>query len=62
MLAASRSPEIMADSAVEIFCGPAKDANGQCYIDVDVLAAAGVDDLSRYGGGEHPIMDIFVDD
>ena len=62
MLAASRSPEIMADSAVEIFCGAAKDANGQCYIDVDVLAAVGVDDLSTYGGGEHPIMDIFVDE
>ncbi len=61
-LAASRSPQIMADSAVEIFCGPANDANGQCYIDVDVLAAVGVDDLSRYGGGERPIMDIFVDE
>jgi citronellol/citronellal dehydrogenase len=37
------------------------DVNGQCYIDVDVLAEAGVEDLSRYGGGPNPIRDIFVD-
>ena len=38
-----------------------KDANGQTYIDADVLAAAGITDLSRYGGGDDPIWDIFVD-
>ena len=58
MLAASRSPEIMADAAVEIL---GSDATGQCCIDSAVLAAAGVRDLSRYGGGPDPIMDIFVD-
>jgi hypothetical protein len=26
-----------------------------------VLAEAGVEDLSRYGGGPNPIRDIFVD-
>ena len=57
----SRSPEIMADAAVAILTGPPKDANGQTYIDADVLAAAGITDLSRYGGGEDPIWDIFVD-
>jgi citronellol/citronellal dehydrogenase len=61
MLAASRSPEIMADSAVAILCRSPAEVNGQCYIDVDVLAEAGVDDLSRYGGGPNPIRDIFVD-
>jgi citronellol/citronellal dehydrogenase len=61
MLAASRSPEIMADSAVAILSRAPADVNGQCYIDVDVLAEAGVDDLSRYGGGPNPIRDIFVD-
>jgi NAD(P)-dependent dehydrogenase (short-subunit alcohol dehydrogenase family) len=60
-LAASRSPEIMADAAVAILSRPAAEVNGQCFIDVDALAAAGVDDLSRYGGGAEPILDIFVD-
>jgi citronellol/citronellal dehydrogenase len=60
-LASSRSPEIMADAAVAVLSGPPRKANGQCYIDSDVLAAAGVDDLSRYGGGDDPILDIFVD-
>ncbi len=61
LASSSRSPEIMADAAVRILTGPAKEANGQTYIDADVLAAAGVTDLSRYGGGEDPIWDIFVD-
>jgi hypothetical protein len=30
--------------------------------DVDVLAAAGVSDLSGYGGGDHPTWDVFVDE
>lgn len=61
MLARSRSPEIMGDAAAEIFSRPAAEVNGQCYIESQVLAAAGVTDLSRYGGGDDPILDIFVD-
>ncbi len=61
MLAASRSPEIMSDAAVEILSCPAAQASGHCYIDSGVLTAAAVQDLSRYGGGPAPIMDIFVD-
>ena len=61
MAARSRSPEIMADAAVEIFSRPADEVNGQCYIDSVLLADAGVTDLSRYGGGDDPILDIFVD-
>ena len=61
MAARSRSPEIMADAAVEIFSRPAAEVNGQCYIDSVLLAEAGVTDLSRYGGGDEPILDIFVD-
>ncbi|BBX09325.1 SDR family oxidoreductase [Mycolicibacterium aichiense] len=60
-LASSRSPEIMADAAVEIITSPAAKVNGGCLIDSDVLRAAGVEDLSRYGGGDSPIIDIFVD-
>ena len=41
MIAASRSPDIMADAAVAILSRAASDANGQCYIDVDVLDRGG---------------------
>jgi NAD(P)-dependent dehydrogenase (short-subunit alcohol dehydrogenase family) len=61
MLAASRSTDIMADSAVAILTRAPSEVNGQCYIDVDALAESGVTDLSRYGGGPNPILDIFVD-
>ncbi len=61
MAARSRNPQIMADAAVEIFSRPAAEVNGQCYIDSALLTDAGVTDLSRYGGGDDPILDIFVD-
>ena len=61
LASASRSPQIMADAAVQILTGPAKEANGQTYIDAEVLTGAGITDLSRYGGGDDPIWDIFVD-
>lgn len=57
----SRSPEIMADAAVEIVSRPSREATGNCYIDADVLHSAGVADLSRYGGGDQPIPDLFLD-
>ncbi|WKG01854.1 NAD(P)-dependent oxidoreductase [Mycolicibacterium sp. HK-90] len=61
MATQSRSPEIMADAAVEILSRPAAEVNGQTFIDSEVLTAAGVTDLSRYGGGDNPIIDIFID-
>ncbi|MDM4139938.1 MULTISPECIES: NAD(P)-dependent oxidoreductase [Mycobacterium] len=57
----SRSPEIMADAAVEIISRPSREATGNCYIDADVLHSAGIADLSRYGGGDEPIPDLFLD-
>jgi len=57
----SRNPEIMADAAVEILSRPAAEVNGQTFIDSQVLTASGVTDLSRYGGGDNPIIDIFID-
>lgn len=60
-LKASRDPQIMADAAVEILSRPARETTGQCFIDSEVLASAGVTDLSRYGGGDDPTLDIFVD-
>jgi citronellol/citronellal dehydrogenase len=61
MAARSRSPEIMADAAVEILARPPADVNGKCFIDSAVLADVGVTDLSRYGGGDNLILDIFID-
>lgn len=57
----SRDPQIMGDAAVEIFSRPPADVNGKCFIDSQVLTDAGVTDLSGYGGGYDPILDIFVD-
>lgn len=61
MLERSRDPKIMGDAAVAILSRPAAEVNGQCFIDADVLTSAGVTDLSSYGGGDNPILDIFVD-
>jgi len=60
-LARSRDPKIMGDAAVAILSRPAADVNGKCFIDVEALASAGITDLSSYGGGNDPILDIFVD-
>ena len=57
----SRSADIMADAAVAILSRPAAEVNGECFIDADVLTASGVTDLSRYGGGDDPMWDIFLD-
>jgi citronellol/citronellal dehydrogenase len=61
LAARSRNPQIMGDAVVEILSRPAAAVNGQCYIDAELLADAGVEDLARYGGGDDPILDIFVD-
>lgn len=57
----SRKPDIMADAAVEILSRPGTEVNGLTFIDSEVLTASGVTDLSRYGGGDNPIIDIFID-
>jgi NAD(P)-dependent dehydrogenase (short-subunit alcohol dehydrogenase family) len=59
LAASSRSPEVMADAAVEIISRPAREATG--HIDAEVLQCIGISDLSRYGGGEQPIPDLFLD-
>jgi citronellol/citronellal dehydrogenase len=61
---ASRSPEIMGDAAVVLLkehslTGPRR--SGECLIDDEVLAAAGVHDLSKYGAGPDFALDLFVD-
>jgi citronellol/citronellal dehydrogenase len=50
----------MADAAVAVLKrGP--EVTGRTFLDVDVLAEEGVTDLSRYGGGDEPEMDFFVE-
>jgi citronellol/citronellal dehydrogenase len=51
-MAGSRRPEIMADAAYEILIRPARDCTGNTFVDDEVLAAAGVTDLSGYRFGE----------
>ncbi|MEU2773101.1 NAD(P)-dependent oxidoreductase [Streptomyces sp. NPDC007162] len=57
----SRSPEIMADAALALLSRPPHEQTGKTLIDSDVLGQAGVTDLARYGGGDHPELDLFVD-
>jgi NAD(P)-dependent dehydrogenase (short-subunit alcohol dehydrogenase family) len=60
-MAAARTPQIMADAAVLILSRPPGERTGQTMIDADVLAEAGVSDLSPYGGGDAPVLDLYID-
>ncbi|KAA9089525.1 SDR family oxidoreductase [Microbacterium radiodurans] len=48
MMAVSRTPEIYADAAYEVLVQPARSYTGQTLIVEDVLAEAGITDLSEY--------------
>ena len=57
----ARSPQIMADAAVAIFAMSPQQASGRCFLDTEVLTAAGGTDFARYGGSADPALDIYVD-
>jgi citronellol/citronellal dehydrogenase len=64
MVARSRTPEIMADAAHLILTRPAGEATGRFYLDDEVLAEAGVTDLSGYAAGDpggELQLDLFLD-
>jgi citronellol/citronellal dehydrogenase len=63
-MAASRTPEIVADAAWEIVRREPSAASGNTYMDDEVLAAAGVTDLGGYaaGDGAELALDLFVED
>lgn len=64
-MAASRTPEIVADAAFEILRKPPSAASGNTFLDDEVLAAAGITDLSGYtaGTGDADLaLDLFVAD
>jgi citronellol/citronellal dehydrogenase len=48
MLRHSRKPEILADAAHAILVRPARQCTGNFFLDDEVLAEAGVTDLSGY--------------
>jgi citronellol/citronellal dehydrogenase len=58
----SRSPEIMADAAHVILTRPSRECTGNFFIDDEVLASAGVTDLSKYASvpGAELIPDFFL--
>jgi citronellol/citronellal dehydrogenase len=62
-MAKARDPSIMADAAHAILARPPMEQTGQQLIDEQVLAEAGVRDLSRYqhGSGQDLLPDIFLD-
>jgi citronellol/citronellal dehydrogenase len=64
MVAKSRTPEILADAAWEIFTSPAREFTGNFLIDDTFLAARGVTDFDRYRvDPSMPLMpDFFVPD
>jgi len=62
-MARARTPEIYADSALEVLKRDPRECTGNSFIDDEVLAQAGVTDLSKYtavAGGELA-LDLFVD-
>jgi citronellol/citronellal dehydrogenase len=64
-IARSRTPEIVADAAYEILRRAPTEVSGQALIDDEVLAAAGITDLSPYhpgGKDEDLIPDFFISD
>ena len=62
MVARSRTPEIMADSAHAILTRDPRECTGNFFIDDEVLAEEGITDLSPYGGTQDELeLDIFLD-
>ncbi len=60
----SRRPEILADAAYEIFKLDSRENTGNFYIDDEILATAGITDLSGYAYVENAELqrDIFLDE
>jgi citronellol/citronellal dehydrogenase len=62
----ARKPEIMADAAHAVFLRPARECTGKFFIDDEVLAEEGIEDLSGYrfredASDDDLIPDLYVD-
>jgi citronellol/citronellal dehydrogenase len=61
-MARARTPEILADAAYAILVRDPASTTGNTFIDDEVLAEAGITDLSGYAAeGSDLVLDIFVD-
>jgi citronellol/citronellal dehydrogenase len=61
-MARARTPEILADAAYEILVRDPRSTTGNTFIDDEVLAEAGITDLSGYAAESSDlVLDIFVD-
>ncbi len=62
MMAASRTPAIMADAAHWVLTQPSRETTGNFFIDDEVMARAGVTDLEQYAvtPGAELMPDFFV--
>ncbi len=58
----ARTPEIYADAAYEILKRDPRECTGNAYIDDEVLAEAGITDLSKYSDSDELALDLFVDE
>ena len=59
----ARKPEIYADAAHAILVRDPRECTGNAYLDDEVLAEAGITDLSKYSEpGAELALDLFVDD
>lgn len=61
LVAASRTPAIVADAALRILSRPAGGESGRCYVDDEVLAAAGVTDFGQYQESPGPVDELELD-
>ncbi|WP_462418615.1 SDR family oxidoreductase [Kytococcus sp. Marseille-QA3725] len=60
-MARARDPRIMGDAAHAVLTRPSRERTGQFLVDDEVLAEAGVTDLSAYGGSPETLQpDIFL--
>jgi citronellol/citronellal dehydrogenase len=63
MVARSRTPQIMADAAHLILTSDPRECTGNFFIDDEILARAGITDLSAYGGPADTLeFDLFLDE
>jgi citronellol/citronellal dehydrogenase len=61
-MARARTPDIYADAAYHVMVRDPRTCTGSTYIDDEVLAEAGITDLSGYSAAEGDlVLDIFVD-
>jgi citronellol/citronellal dehydrogenase len=63
MIKGSRKPEIVADAAYWILTQPARECTGNFFLDTEVLARAGMNDLAGYAvePGHALVRDFFLD-